>query len=232
MTQNVDIKSVIENNTLSLEVADKYLRLYTANIDWLPHIATLWNNSVKKINDQHLAKEHVKKAVACTILLPFIEKTQIPDPPNNLLFWCTGWKQFSEKDWFSLFVEILKEDILISNKRDKILGIGIIDPINISPLTRQAFNWMHERVLEEGLSQPDLSIVSEKFKNIVRAYGGAVICNIFQKYPKYVDDVVNWRSGYFFEKQIHKVYSVDQVLKIKQAEINKTNSNFVKKIGG
>jgi len=46
-----------------------------------------------------------------------------------------------------------------------------------------------------------------------------------------LEKVINWRSGYFFEKQIHKIYSVDKIIKIKNMEFTKTNSNYIKKIG-
>jgi hypothetical protein len=45
-----------------------------------------------------------------------------------------------------------------------------------------------------------------------------------------VDKVFNWRSGYFFEKQIHKVYSVEQIKKIKLAELAKTSNKYIKTI--
>lgn len=231
MSNSNGVASVIEDRSLPVEVADKYLKLYVANIDWAPHIGTLWSNALKKYGNETVAKDHVKKAIACATILPLVEKTSIPNPPSNLLFWCTGWKQFNEQDWFDLFISILKEDLVISEKRNKILNLGVIDPIDVSPLTRQAFNWMYEKLQEEDINEELKSSAKDKMANIVRAYGGAVICNIFTKYSKYVDDVMNWRSGYFFEKQIHKVYTLDQIKKIKIAEINKINSKYIKKVG-
>ena len=226
-----DVRKAIEEKSLSLELADKYLKLYVANIDWQPHITSLWSNAVKKYSNESVAKEHVKKAISCATILPLVEKTTIPDPPSNLLFWCTGWKQFNEQEWFEILLDIFKEDLLISEKRNKIIQTGIIDPIDVSPMTRQAFNWLYEKCLDEELTEDARKSVKEKMSNIVRAYGGAVICHIFTKYKKNVDDVMNWRSGYFFEKQIHKVYTVDQIIKIKTAELNKTNNKYIKKVG-
>lgn len=227
-----DLESAILNKSLSVEIADKYLKLYVATIDWSPHIASLWGNSVKKYGNETAAKDHIKKAISCATILPLVEKTQIPDPPSNLLFWCTGWKQFNDRDWFELYIEILKEDLDISKKRNEIIKIGVIDPIDVSPITRQAYNWIYEKVSEETFSnKQDIEVVKEKVKNLVRAYGGAVICNIFLKYKKNVDDVLNWRSGYFLEKQIHKIYTIDQIVKIKRAELSKTNSKYIKKVG-
>lgn len=227
-----DLESAIINKSLSVEIADKYLKLYVATIDWSPHIASLWGNALKKYGNEIAAKDHIKKAISCATILPLAEKTQIPDPPSNLLFWCTGWKQFNDRDWFELYLEILKEDLDISRKRNEIIKIGVIDPIDVSPITRQAYNWIYEKVSEETFSnKQDVEVVKEKVKNLVRAYGGAVICNVFLKYKKNVDDVLNWRSGYFLEKQIHKIYTIDQIVKIKRAELSKTNSKYIKKVG-
>jgi len=226
-----EVRQAIEDRSLSISVADKYLKLYVANIEWEQHIASLWNNALKKYGNDTVAKDHVKKAIACATILPLVEKTTIPDPPSNLLFWCTGWKQFNEQDWFDIFISVLKEDVLISEKRNKIIKTGIIDPIDVSPLTRQAFNWLYEKAQEENLDEELRKQVKDKLTNIVKAYGGAVICNIFTKYKKNVEDVMNWRSGYFFEKQIHKVYTIDEIIKIKTVEINKMNSNYIKKVG-
>jgi len=227
-----DLKIAIAENSISVDLADKYLRLYVAPIDWKPHISSMWLNATKKYKDDDLAKNHIKKAISCATILPLVEKIQIPDPASNLLFWCTGWKQFNDRDWLSLFMEILKEDLDISIKRNEIIKFGVIDPIDVSPITRQAYNWIYEKVSEEEFQDKEsFEAVKEKIKNLVRAYGGAVICNVFLKHKKNIDDVLNWRSGYFLEKQIHKVYSMDQIVKIKKAELSKTNSKYIKKVG-
>lgn len=228
-----DVKTAIEQSSLPLSVAEKYLKLYVADIDWVPHIGMMWDNSMKKLRNEDLAREHVKKAVACATILPLIEKTPIPENPHQLLFWCTGWRQFNEHDWFSLFLDILKEDVDIANKRNTILQLGVIDPIDVPPMTRQAYNWLYEKAISEVLNPSDklLTDVKVKFSNLVKAYGGAVICNMFVTHKLNVDKVLNWRSGYFFEKQIHKVYSLDQIMKIKSAELVKTNDKYIKQIG-
>lgn len=231
-----DVVTAIEDNTLPISVAEKYLKLYVADIDWQTHISTLWKNAVNKNQSQDLAKEFVKKAIACAVLLPLVEKTPIPDPPSNLLFWCTGWRQFNERMWFTDLLEIFKEDVQISIDRNKIIQVGVIDPIDISPITRQAFNWLYEKFKasindHSELTQEQINEAKTKFTNLVKAYGGAIICSMFVNHKNHIDKVLNWRSGYFFEKQLYKVYSVDQIIKIKTAEINKTNQKYVKKIG-
>lgn len=224
-----DISTAIKEKTLPVSIAQKYLKLYIADIDWEPYIANLWKNACNKFSTD-LAKEYVKKAIACATILPLIEKTPIPDPPSNLLFWCTGWRQFNEQDWFTMLLEVMQEDLIITENRNKIIKIGIIDPIDVSPITRQAYNWLYEKVSDEfnGKCSDELN---EKIINLVRAYGGAVICNMFIKHKVNIDKVLNWRSGYFFEKQIYKVYNIDQIIKIKTAELNKTNKKYIRKIG-
>lgn len=231
---NQDIIEAVKNGSLSVPLAEKYLRLYVADIDWSVHIANLWKNFSSKLKDEQLAKEQMKKSIACTILLPFVEKTQIPDPPQNLLFWSSTWKQFNEHQWLDLLIEIFKEDINISINRNKLIQLGVVDPVDISPITRQAYNWIYEKVESSIKLSPEFVIsvdVKDKITNLVRAYGGAVICNVFINHKLNVDKVLNWRSGYFFEKQIYKVYSIDQMIKIKTAELNKTNSKYIKKVG-
>lgn len=229
-----DIVLAVQQGSLPLPIAEKYLKLYVADIDWLSHISTLWKNSSFKFKDDNLAKDHVKKAIACTILLPAVEKTQIPDPPSNLLFWSQTWQQFNEHDWFAMLLGVFQEDINITSSRNQLLKIGIIDPIDVNPMSRQAFNWIYEKV-ESDIKSHGINTVPDDIKNkiinLVRTYGGAIICNIFLKHKLNIDKVLNWRSGYFFEKQIYKVYSIDQMMKIKSTELTKTNSKYIKKIG-
>lgn len=226
-----DLQEALDTKTLSIDLAQKYLKLYIADIDWQPHIASLWSNAQKKYKDETQAKDFIKKAISCTIMLPYTNGATIPEPPSNLLFWCPAWKQFSEQDWFSIFLDVLKEDIKIIENRNNIIKLGIIDPIDVPPMTRQAFNWLYEKAIEkESFTDEQLANIKEKFANLVRVYGGATVCNIFINHKLYVDKVFNWRSGYFFEKQIHKVYSLEQISTLKKAEIAKTNAKYIKKL--
>jgi len=228
---NSDNVNLLENGVLSIDLADKYLKIYVADIDWKPHIAQLWNNSLKKNGNETVAKDYIKRAVSCATILPLVEKTQIPDPPSNLLFWCTRWKQFEQDDWFDILKSIVKEDVEIVKKRNKVLSLGIIDPIDILPINRQAFNWVYEKVTnEESLSDSQIEDSKKKISNLIRAYGGAVICYMFMKHQHSVDTVLNWRTGYFFEKKIHSEYSLDQIIKIKKTELSKVNAKYIKNI--
>lgn len=226
-----EMKKVLEEGSLSIDVADKYLRIYVADLDWKDSIVRLWEMFSKKTKDSNLSKNLVKKTISCTILLPILEKTVVPDPPTNLLFWSTKWDKFTKDDWFDKLALVIKEDLEITEKRNNLISLGVLSRVDISPMTRQAFNWLFEKYLsKEESNQEKLADIKNNFLNLVKVYGGAVICNMFINHKSNIEKVFNWRSGYFFEKEIHKVYSLEQIQKIKLAELNKINSNNIKKI--
>lgn len=222
------LEKVIKEDTLPIELAEEYLKIYVADIEWKTHINKLWKNFNNKNKDEQECKLLVKKAISCAVLLPSLENTQIPDPPQSLLFWCTAWAQFNEKDWFSLFKETVEKDIQVKNNRKKIIEMGIIDPIDYSPLTRQAFNWLYDQAESSGcIDESNKDYVTKKLKNLVSIYGGAVISSIFVSHKNAIEKVTNWRSGYFFEKEIYKIYSLEKIMKIKNMEFTKTNTNYI-----
>jgi len=224
------LEEFVRSGILTVELANKYLTIYLGESDWPEKLAQLWSVQKKKLGDDK-AKEFIKKSIACACLSPIVNKSPIPAENHVLLFWVSGWPQFNERDWFVLFRETVKEDIRIEKNRILILQEGIFDHIDIPPLTRQAFNWLYEKLDKESFSNHDKKEEAVlKMSNLIKIYGGAVICNIFTNYSQNVEKVLNWRSGYFIEKQIHKIYSTDQIVKIKKAEIQKTNSNYIKLI--
>ena len=162
-----EIEEAISSNSLPLSVAEKYLKLYIADINWSEHIAALWKNSMNKFSNETEAKDHIKRAVACATILPLVENTPIPDPPSNLLFWCTAWKQFYRDDWFKIFIDVLKEDLEISKNRNKIITLGIVEPIDIAPMTRQAYNWLYESaVSHDCINDSNREDIENKLKSI------------------------------------------------------------------
>jgi len=224
------LEQFVTNNALTVELADKYLTLYLGESDWPEKLAQLWSVQKKKLGEDK-AKEFIKKSVACACLSPVINKSAIPEEKHVLLFWVSGWPQFNERDWLSLFKDTIKTDMQIEKNRALILKEGIFDHIDIPPLTRQAYNWLYERLDKESFSSQDKKEEAvTKMKNLIKIYGGAVVCNLFTNYSSNVEKVLNWRSGYFVEKEIHKIYSTEQIIKIKKAEMQKTNSNYVKTI--
>jgi len=225
------LESVIEEDVLPIKLAEEYLRIYVADIEWSSHIKKLWKNFSNKNKTDEECKTLVKKAISCAILLPALENTQIPNPPHSLLFWCTGWAQFNEKNWFDLFKKVVVNDMQIKENRMNLINIGIIDPIDHSPVTRQAFNWLYDEASSTNcINNENKTVVTNKLKNIVSIYGGAVVSSMFMNHPSKIDKVLNWRSGYFFEKQIHKTYTMDKLLKIKNSEFMKTNPSYIKQV--
>lgn len=221
--------SVIDKNTMPMDVAEKYLNIYIGEADWKTHISKLWNNFENKNKNADISREDIKRAISCTALLPTLEKTNIPDPVHLILFWCPTWNQYKEKDWFSLFKDIVKKDIEIQKNHRQLLTLGVIDPIDYSPITRQAYNWLYSHAENSGaVGEKNKDIVSKKMQNLIRLYGGAVISNVFTNHTSSVDKVFNWRSGYFFEREIYNIYTFDQIKKIKSKEIEKLNPKFVK----
>lgn len=226
-----DLEKVVDQDIVSVAVAEKYLTLFLGKSDWSKAIKKLWSISEKKNLDDKSRKDFLKKAISCATLIPYLEGATIPTPPENLLFWCTAWSQFNEKDWFDIYKKNIKEDIDITKSRNEIIKLGVIEPVDVSPLNRQAFNWLYEKAKrKEHLSEEELKALETKFFNLVKAYGGAIICNIFVNHKSNVEKVFNWKSGYFFEKEIHKVYCLGDIIKIKTAEIKKTNPKYIKKI--
>jgi len=226
-----DLEKVVNDDILSFDVAEKYLTLFLGKSDWQKAIKKIWSITEKRNLDDQSRKNFAKRAIACATLLPYSDGTTIPSPPENLLFWCTAWSQFNEKDWFDIYKKNIKEDIEITKNRNKIIRIGIIEPVDVSPINRQAFNWIYEKCRKnENISEEDLKSLESKFFNLVKAYGGAIICNMFMNHRGHIEKVFNWKSGYFFEKEIHKVYCLEDIIKIKTAEIKKTNPKYIKKI--
>lgn len=224
------MNQLVLNNLLPMELAEKYLVIYLGRADWPEKISQLWKVQSKKIGEEK-AKELVKKSIACACLSPLINKSNIPEENHVLIFWVSGWPQFNERDWFALFKDIVKSDIQIEKNRNIIIKTGLFEKIDTPPLTRQAYNWLYEKLSQEKFLDPEHKKESvTKIKNLVRVYGGAIICNVFTNYSSNVDKVLNWKTGYFIEKEIHKIYSLEQMLKIKKAEIFKTNSNYITKI--
>jgi len=226
-------KLAVENDNWLSKVYEKYLKLYVAEIDWERHRNILANRYVAR---NHMPKdeavEKLRKVIACTTLLPVYDKQKIPDPPENLFYQCASFHQFEERDWYGLLHETYLKDQKISRWRNQCKSMGIVDPIDYSPITRQAFNWLFGSALDAGdITDANKQRIEQSFKRLIYAYGGASICSVYQKHaPLVKKTVINWRSNYFFEKTMFEVYSIDQLVKIKRQELKKTNPRLIKKI--
>lgn len=223
--------AVEPSNTAGEFLTDKavqYLKIYNADIEWLDYIGELYALLLRKTKSEIEAKQRVKQHISFTILAPMEDPSIIKEPYHRLLFGCSSFARFNDKDWESELRSIWEHDAKIEKYRNQLLSMGIIHPIEYVPMTRQALNWLMERV-EDNQAKDSVRM---KMQNLVFAYGGATICNIFLK-PEYqtkINKIPNWRTGYFFERLIYEVYKPDQMLKIKEHELNKVDSKLVKKI--
>lgn len=219
-----EMQKVTQEATLPKSVAQKYLTIYVGDADWKDHIDTLYFRFVKKYGDA--ASEKMRQAIAFAILLPLHDRSTRIDieHPENLMFRGPSFHQFDSKDWFAELQKVMKRDIKIQEDwRIQCLKLGYIDPIENQTFCRQAFNWIYERAQEAGdltpLNKEDLT---RRFRNLVWAYGGAVLSNLFTNHQNVTNKILNWRTGYFVEQAVFDAYSLDQVLKIKTAELERT----------
>ena len=218
-----DIQDFLTDGSLSLPLAEHYLNIYVGHSSWEDHIKKLY----AKIDRDPLL---LRKMVACAVVLTAQEKL-VADPPHRLLFGIRSFDQFNEKDWVKELQAIVERDQKIERCRMQAFSLGIIDPIDFAPNTRQAFNWLYLKAEESGVVAPEnKEDIVRRFKNLVLAYGGAVICNIFTRHDDELKKVTNWRSGYFFERIIYDVYQPEQIFKIKKRELEQTSEKLVKKI--
>lgn len=228
--------SVQEKPQITKDTYTKYLKIYNADIDWEPQLTLLskrlTGGAARASND---VINQMKKQVACTILLPTYDKSAISDPPEKLLFTCSKFSQFEGRDWHADLERIVAQDADNLLTREQAIDFGLIYPIQYSPRARQAFNWLMDSAEASGTTHDiDPNVIRQKMENLVLFYGGAVICNIYNKpeYAKKIGNILNWRTGYFFERLIYEVYKPEEILKIKQhdiAEIQRSHPQLIKK---
>jgi len=217
--------------TLSIQDSTKYLNLYVGESDWEKHLKILYGRLLKKHGAAE-AKELMRKTIACTILLPTHDKSKIPTPVENLLFWTPTYTQFNERDWVLELQEVIEADKDIEGWRNQCLSLGVVHPLEYSPVTREAFNRLFTKAEEAGaVNDSNKKDMIRRFQNLVLAYGGNVICYMFVKEDYKINrKILNWRSNYFFEKLIFDTYTPEQVFKIKKQELAKTNPKLVKSV--
>ena len=224
--RNEEVREVLKLGHMPLAAAVRYLNIYVgSDPNWKQYLGEIFN----KVKDP----DKMRQLVSCAILLPAVDRSLTIDPahPENLLFKIHAFRQLNERDWFKLFQDTFSRDVDIDAWRVMILAEGVIHPIDYAPMSRQAYNWLYEKAQNTGAVEIEGSNeISERFIRLVQVYGGAVICNIFSRHPHTIQSLVNWRTGYFFERNIFNVYKKDEIIKIKQAELQKTNKQLVKSI--
>jgi len=224
-----DVDKVLKEDQITRPVAEKLLTLYVGEADWWDNVITLRKRLIRKHGEGE-ANDLTKKAVAFTILLPAFDRTTKIDRENpaNMLFWGMSYHQFDSRDWFVELKKVVRRDQQITEWRREVLKTGVIDAIEYQPYCRQGYKWLCGKAEETDVDlTPELK---QKFRQLVLAYGGAVTSHMFESHPDVIKKIVNWRSGYFFERAIYNCYSLDQVLKIKKNEMEKTNSKWIKTV--
>lgn len=217
---------------ISRSVWIKYLNLYLGEDDWNSHIDRLYRELLKKADSKEDAAQQMRKVMSCAILLPQYDKSlRKQQSPSNLLFKCRFFHQFDERDWSKEFERLLDNDAEIEPVRNRALALGIVDPIDYAPVTRQAFNWLFDAALNSGsIDESNQDKIKVLCKRLVWAYGGTVVCAVFRKSQKKIDNIWNWHTNYFFEKLIYEVFTPTQILQIKHQELQKVNKKLVKRL--
>lgn len=230
--RNEEMIDVLKHGRFPKKTAIRYLNLYLGSADWEKSLNIVWNriNRFNRMNTDH----QMRQEVSCAILLPAIDRSMPlnPENPQNLLLSIYKYHQLKDRDWFEKFQETFQRDVDIDTWRSQVVGCGIIRPVEYAPMPRQAFNWLYLRAEEAGvIISPEIKQdISERFTRLVEVYGGAVICNIFSRHSEILKKIVNWRTQYFFERAIFNVYTSEQVLKIKKAELEQTNQKLVQSV--
>lgn len=220
----------IVGGSLSKEAAARFLTTYlgppTAST-WEGQIDDLWS----RLNRKGQAAQ-MKQILSCAILLPAFDRSQDVSQPESILHKCQFYRQLTERDWFRELQAVAGRDIEITEWRGQALSLGIIKPLELQPFTRQAYNWLYSHAEDTGAVTKDTDEdIRRRMANLVYAYGGAAICSVFEKEQNgEIKKLVNWRTGYFFERLIFKVFDAEKVMKIKTEELRKTNAKLVKRI--
>lgn len=220
--------------TWNKEKIVKYLTLYLGQPtlgSWESHMDEYYRRKKYQFGEEK-ALIALHKSIAFACMYVYKEKGRLPHPKQSILFTGEKWSQFNDADWVALFEKIHEEDEHIQKWRNQVLSLGIVYPIEYSPITRQAFNWLYDKAEASGIvTEFNKSDIVDKYKRLVFVYGGTVICNIFAKSESRVNrEVINWETNYFFERLIYQMYSIDQIVKIKKQELQKTNPKLVKKV--
>lgn len=223
-------ETVTKQDTLSVADAKEYLGLYLGPADWDAAIKRLYMQVKKKYTPSEVSRA-MRDIMSCAILLPKDEAIKVPTDPTKVLFWASSPSNLTMKNWFEALQNEMAYDKELRDNRHVVATLGVIARIDYSPITRQAFNWIWAKGQAMGhITDANRYEVERKFKNLVSIYGGQVICNLFEKDSRtnpVLDKVVNWRSGYFVERLIYDVYSLDSVMKIKKLELEKTNKDLI-----
>jgi hypothetical protein len=206
---------------LEAETAVKYLSVYLGESpeECLAAVGKLWPRLVKQYGDGASAK--MKEIISFTVLYETYTKSRLPEKPINLLFYCQKYDTLNDREWWPLLAKIIQDDKEIEKVRNFCLNLGVINPIEYYPPTRQAYHWLTD-LCGDGASK-------QKVKSLVYAYGGDVINGVFEKDKEMfkIKKLPDHDLTYFFEKLIFQFYTAEKIVKIKKLELNKTSPKLV-----
>lgn len=235
MFSQESVDRLLNNNKLPQDIVETLLTIYLGeDEDWWGCVDRLRKQLLKKKGEKDTDNDvidRLKNVVSFAILMQSHDRSIRIDHehPQNNLFWAVGYHQLGQKDWFQELKSVVRKDMEIAKHRKRILHLGVIDPIEYHPYSRQAYKWICEAV--EGTNIELNPTRQSKIRKFVMTYGGAVVSHVLYKNRPLVDRrVINWRTTYFLERVIHEVYDVEQIVKIKENDLKSTNPDWVKQV--
>lgn len=229
------LEKLVKEDKLHRSLAIHYLNIYVSEeVDWEDKINkkyTFFKKQNAQLNAEELS-EKFRKVLAATILIPAsyagLRRDLIVE---DFIFGVEKFHQFNDKDWFAELKKVAARDIEIQEFRKEIVKLGVIPDIQYHPYYRQAFNWLVESAQNSGdLTPENKENIHKSMKSIVVRYGGMVVSSLFTRHKEVVSNIVNWRSGYFVERALFRVYKTEEMLKIKQIELSEAPQRLVQKI--
>lgn len=201
------------------------------DLDWDSTIKDLRRDLTQRYHGHDQRLKEYRQAISFAFQLPSLQRSMKPNREHaSILFRCRYFRQYRDKDWHAELRQIAGRDLDIYNYRERAKKAGVITNVEYQPYTRQAYNWLCKMAEEDGAVERGEGRVQRRHYKFVQVYGGAIINSIFVKNEKQVDKIVNWATPYFFERLIHKTYDIDQILRIKEAELSKTSDSLVQHI--
>lgn len=226
---NIDgeLRRLSEQGELTPPLAARYLTHSYGDRDWEGKLKELAEH-IKKRN-KNGAKSDLMRTIAFAFYLPIVQRSMDPNQEDeSILFRGRYFRQFHDRDWFSDLRSLAEHDLKIADWRASVARAGIISHVQYQPFARQAFGWLTAKAEEVGAIHADKNKVRDRHWKFVQVYGGAPINALFGKGD--LQRVANWATPYFVERAIYHAYSVDEVLNMKKAELNKTSSTLIQKI--
>lgn len=219
----------LEEGVLYGDFANQLLSIYVMDHDWSAAINRL-HAQHKRNNREDVARELTREALAFTILLPTLDPTiriDADNPDNNLFYWQHFHQKQSEESWFKKLQSVIAGDMKNFAIRKELIALGVVDPLEFQPLSRQAYKWLCESAESQG---EELTARSRsQFRNFVMAYGGSIVSRVFDQKPYEVRRIPNWRSPYFIEQLTHRSFrDKNEMIRIKKTELDKTNSKWIR----